>query len=128
IEKEIYYNSWESEINLAICLVETMERIINNYNIGHEITTQQKKEAYDLLLDNHDVFATDISESGQTMRLGCTTTYNYSMGHGQVQADKRECYWSNSEEEKTNSNSKINTMLYECKQRSNYKELVNELW
>ncbi|CAG8816473.1 15044_t:CDS:2, partial [Gigaspora margarita] len=58
----------------AVCLVEAMEGIKQNnnvisYNIGHEITGQQKKEANNLLLDNHDVFATDILKSGQTMGL-----------------------------------------------------------
>ncbi|CAG8589867.1 29849_t:CDS:2 [Gigaspora margarita] len=40
-----------------------------SYNIGHKIIGQQKEEANNLLLGNHDVFATDISESGQTIGL-----------------------------------------------------------
>ncbi|CAG8802222.1 19214_t:CDS:2, partial [Gigaspora margarita] len=71
-KERIYYNPWENETSLAICLVEAMGGIKHNnnvisYNIGHEITGQQKEEANNLLLSNHDIFATDISESGQTM-------------------------------------------------------------
>ncbi|CAG8803054.1 2230_t:CDS:2, partial [Gigaspora margarita] len=67
-------NNPKNETSLAICLVEAMGGIKQNnnvisYNIGHEITGQQKEEANNLLLDNHDVFATDISESRQTMGL-----------------------------------------------------------
>ncbi|CAG8651138.1 5040_t:CDS:2 [Gigaspora margarita] len=46
-----------------------MEGVVNNCNIDHEITIQQKREAYNILLDNHNIFATDISESGQTIEL-----------------------------------------------------------
>ncbi|CAG8672963.1 4581_t:CDS:2 [Gigaspora margarita] len=51
-----------------------MEEIKHNnnvisYNIGHKITGQQKEKTNNLLLGNHNVFATDISESRQTMGL-----------------------------------------------------------
>ncbi|CAG8785313.1 36487_t:CDS:2, partial [Gigaspora margarita] len=70
----IYYNLWENETSLTVCLVEAMGGIkhynnVISYNIGHKITGQQKEEANNLLLGNYDVFATDISESGQTIEL-----------------------------------------------------------
>ncbi|CAG8759573.1 23995_t:CDS:1, partial [Gigaspora rosea] len=91
-EEEIYYNPWENETSSAVCLVEAIERTMDNYNVGQEITTQQKKKAYDLLLNNHDVFATDISESGQTMGLGCTTVIEHHINTGNAAPIKQKPY------------------------------------
>ncbi|CAG8462523.1 5537_t:CDS:1, partial [Racocetra fulgida] len=65
------------ESSPAICLAESMEGLNQDdqkrsYNVGSEVTTKQQQEAYELLVKNHDVFGTDISEDGQTMGLGCT--------------------------------------------------------
>ncbi|CAG8687725.1 16204_t:CDS:2, partial [Racocetra fulgida] len=51
----------------AICLAESKENrnqktMELDYNVGQEVTLKQREDAHKLLLGNHDVFGTDISE------------------------------------------------------------------
>ncbi|CAG8701756.1 9080_t:CDS:2, partial [Ambispora leptoticha] len=76
-DEDLYYNPWEQEVSInqdnpAIYLTE----ISNNnpmaprkpeFNVEQEVTSEQKKAAQDLLVQNYEIFATDISKNSQTI-------------------------------------------------------------
>ncbi|CAG8786786.1 19972_t:CDS:1, partial [Racocetra fulgida] len=85
------------ESSLAICLAESIKGLNQDdqkisYNVGLEVTTKQQQEACELLVKNHDVFATDISEDEQTIGLRCTNIVQHYINTGDVVPIKQKPY------------------------------------
>ncbi|CAG8843257.1 32292_t:CDS:1, partial [Racocetra persica] len=56
------------------------------------VTTKQQQEARELLVRNHDVFTTDISEEGQTIELGCTNIVQHRINTENIAPIKQKPY------------------------------------